>query len=260
LLVVASGTGEFEAGIAKNGQTREHALLAYTRGVKQMIVAVNKMDDKSVNFGQPRFEEIKNEVSGFLKKIGYNPEKIPFIPISGWLGDNMVAKSENMPWHKGGTLIDALDGVTEPKRPVEKPLRIPLQDVYKIGGIGTVPVGRVETGVLKPGQVVTFAPVGVTTEVKSVEMHHVQLPEAVPGDVATADILDGHVLHVEADVVTGGSLGQRLVVHLNRLDLSGHADAGDGHHHTGLEDTGLDTADGHCTYTTDLLFVLKGNA
>jgi len=182
VLVIASGTGEFEAGIAKNGQTREHALLAYTLGVKQMIVAVNKMDDKSVNWGEGRYNEIKNEVSNFLKKIGYNPEKIPFVPISGWLGDNMLEKSTNLTWYKGPTLLEALDNVEPPKRPVDKPLRLPLQDVYKIGGIGTVPVGRVETGLLKPGMTVTFAPAGVTTEVKSVEMHHEALTEAKPGD------------------------------------------------------------------------------
>jgi len=182
VLVIASGTGEFEAGIAKNGQTREHALLAYTLGVKQMIVAVNKMDDKSVNWSEARYNEIKNEVSNFLKKIGYNPEKIPFVPISGWLGDNMLEKSTNLTWYKGPTLLESLDGVEPPKRPSDKPLRLPLQDVYKIGGIGTVPVGRVETGILKPGMSVTFAPAGVTTEVKSVEMHHEALTEAKPGD------------------------------------------------------------------------------
>jgi len=182
VLVIASGTGEFEAGIAKNGQTREHALLAYTLGVKQMIVLVNKMDDKSVNWSEARYTEIKTEVSNFLKKIGYNPEKIPFVPISGWLGDNMLEKSTNLSWYKGPTLLEALDSVEPPKRPSDKPLRLPLQDVYKIGGIGTVPVGRVETGILKPGMAVTFAPAGVTTEVKSVEMHHEALTEAKPGD------------------------------------------------------------------------------
>jgi elongation factor 1-alpha len=182
MLVIASGTGEFEAGIAKTGQTREHALLAYTLGVKQLIVAINKMDDKSVNYSQSRFEEIQKEVSGFIKKIGYNPEKVPFVPISGWVGDNMLEASENLPWWKGPTLLEALDSVIPPKRPVDKPLRVPLQDVYKIGGIGTVPVGRVETGVLKPGMNVIFAPSGITTEVKSVEMHHESLPQAVPGD------------------------------------------------------------------------------
>jgi len=164
-------------------------------------VVVNKMDDKSVNWSEARFNEIKNEVSNFIKKIGYNPEKIPFVPISGWLGDNMLEKSTNLPWYKGPTLIEALDSLQEPKRPSEKPLRIPLQDVYKIGGIGTVPVGRVETGVLKPGAVVTFAPTMITTEVKSVEMHHEALSEAHPGDnvgfnvknVSVKDIRRGNV-------------------------------------------------------------------
>jgi elongation factor 1-alpha len=182
ILVIASGVGEFEAGISKDGQTREHALLAFTLGVKQMIVATNKMDDKSVNYSQERYEEIKKEVGSYLKKVGYNVEKVQFVPISGWNGDNMIEKSDNMPWYKGPTLLESLDGLEQPKRPNDKPLRLPLQDVYKIGGIGTVPVGRVETGIMKPGDIVTFAPSGVTTEVKSIEMHHESLAEAAPGD------------------------------------------------------------------------------
>jgi elongation factor 1-alpha len=182
ILVVASGTGEFEAGISENGQTREHALLAFTLGVKQMIVLVNKMDDKSVNWGKTRYDEIKVEVSDWLKKVGYKPETIPFVPISGWLGDNMLEKSKNLPWYDGPTLLEALDALKEPKRPSDRPLRIPIQDVYKIGGIGTVPVGRVETGILLPGTNITIAPVGITTEVKSIEMHKEQLPQAQPGD------------------------------------------------------------------------------
>jgi len=182
MLVVASGTGEFEAGIGKDGQTREHALLAYTLGVEQMIVSVNKMDDKSVGWAEARYNEIKEETSSFLKKTGFKVKKIPFVPISGWLGDNMLERSANMPWYKGPILLDALDAVTPPERPVDRPLRLPLQDVYKIGGIGTVPVGRVETGVIRPGMNVVFAPAGLTTEVKSVEMHHEALEEAKPGD------------------------------------------------------------------------------
>nr|AQT19757.1 hypothetical protein Smed-ef1a-2 [Schmidtea mediterranea] len=199
VLVVAAGTGEFEAGISKNGQTREHALLAYTLGVKQMIVGVNKMDSTEPPFHEKRFDEIKKEVSSYLKKVGYQPDSVAFVPISGWNGDNMIEESSNMPWYKGWevtrrnakkeetkvtgkTLLDALDALEPPARPTNKPLRLPLQDVYKIGGIGTVPVGRVETGILKPGMVVTFAPQGLTTEVKSVEMHHEALTEALPGD------------------------------------------------------------------------------
>jgi len=194
VLVVAAGTGEFEAGISKNGQTREHALLAYTLGVKQMIVAVNKMDTTEPPYSEKRFDEIKTEVSNYIKKIGYAAQGVAFVPISGWHGDNMIESTEKMSWYKGWaverkegnasgkTLLEALDAVVPPSRPTDKPLRLPLQDVYKIGGIGTVPVGRVETGVLKPNMVVNFAPSNLQTEVKSIEMHHEALEEAVPGD------------------------------------------------------------------------------
>jgi len=213
VLIVAAGTGEFEAGISKNGQTREHVLLCFTLGVKQLIVAVNKMDSTSPPYSKDRFEEISKEVSTYVKKVGYNPATVPLVPISGFNGDNMLEKSDNMSWwnktkieRKSGsyeftTLFEALDNIEPPSRPVDKALRLPLQDVYKIGGIGTVPVGRVETGVIKPGMVVAFAPVGLTTEVKSVEMHHEALTEAVPGDnvgfnvknVSVKDIKRGYV-------------------------------------------------------------------
>merc|ERR1719348_1579155 len=152
------------------------------------------MDSTEPPYSQARFEEISKEVSGFIKKVGYNPAAVPFVPISGWHGDNMINASQKMSWYKGWnverkegkasgmTLLEALDAVIPPTRPTDKPLRLPLQDVYKIGGIGTVPVGRVETGVIKPGMVVIFAPANVTTEVKSVEMPHESLPEALPGD------------------------------------------------------------------------------
>ncbi len=228
ILIIAAGTGEFEAGISKEGQTREHALLAFTMGVKQMIVAVNKMDDKTVNYDQGRFNEIKKEVSDYLKKIGYNPDKIPFIPISGWVGDNMIEKSDNMKWYSGNCLLDQLDSIDPPKRPKDKPLRLPLQDVYKIGGIGTVPVGRVETGLLKPGMVITFAPLNISTKCKSVEMHHESLTEAEPGDnvgfncknISVKDIKRGNVAsdskndpakdtaHFKAQVIVLGHPGQ----------------------------------------------------
>ena len=182
VLMIASDVGGFEAGFSKDGQTREHALLAQTMGVKQMIVAVNKMDDTSVNYSQARYDEIKGELTIYLKKVGYNVANIPFIPISGWVGDNMIEASDNMPWYNGPTLLASLDALRPPKRPVDKPLRLPLQDVYKIGGIGTVPVGRVETGSIRAGMVVTFGPMNTTTEVKSVEMHHEQVEQALPGD------------------------------------------------------------------------------
>jgi len=180
ILVVSSGIGEFEAGIGKDGQTREHALLAYTMGIKQVICAVNKMDTH--NYSEERFIDIKKEVLDYLKKIGFQEKNINFVAYSGFVGDNLIEKSDKMPWYKGDTLLDALDKVEPPVRPVEKALRLPLQDVYKITGVGTVPVGRVETGILKAGILVNFAPGGVTTECKSVEMHHTTLEEAIPGD------------------------------------------------------------------------------
>jgi len=203
ILVIASGVGEFEAGYAKTGQTREHALLAYTLGVKQMICLVNKMDDKSVKYSKSRFEEIRQEMKKFLKTVGYKPKKIPFIPISGWVGDNMLEPSKNMPWYKGPYVLKALDAIKPPKRPIDKPLRLPLQDVYKIGGIGTVPVGRVETGVIKPGMNVTFAPAMLTTEVKSVEMHHEAMEQATPGDNVGFNVKNISLKQIRRGMVAG---------------------------------------------------------
>ncbi|KAJ7823722.1 P-loop containing nucleoside triphosphate hydrolase protein [Mycena olivaceomarginata] len=194
ILVVAGGTGEFETGISQDGQTREHALLAFTLGVRQLIVAVNKMD--TVQWRKDRFHEIVTEISAYIKKVGYNPKHVPFVPISGWYGDNMLEESNNMPWFKewtketkdgvvvrGKTLLDAIDATIPPVRPHDKPLRLPLQDVYKIGGVGTVPVGRVETGIIKAGMVVSFSPPNITTEVCSVEMHHERVEQGSPGDI-----------------------------------------------------------------------------
>jgi len=203
LLVVAANTGEFEAGISKEGQTREHALLAFTLGVKQMILVVNKMDDNSVKYSEARYNEIKDEMGEILKKTGYKPDKIPAIPISGFNGDNMLERSTNMPWYKGPVLIEALDLLEPPKRPIDKPLRLPIQDVFKIGGIGTVPVGRVETGILTPGQIVTIAPAAITTEVKSVEMHHEALTRALPGDNVGFNVKNLAVKDIKRGFVVG---------------------------------------------------------
>jgi len=203
ILMIATGQGEFEAGYAKNGQTREHALLAFTLGVKQMIVCLNKMDDKTVNYVETRYNEIKDELTKFLTKCGYNTKTIPFVPISGWVGDNMIDRSTNMKWYKGPTLLEALDAIVPPKRPSDKPLRLPLQDVYKIGGIGTVPVGRVETGILKPGMTVTFAPADVSSEVKSVEMHHEAMESATPGDNVGFNVKGLSIKDIKRGMVAG---------------------------------------------------------
>lgn len=180
-----------------------------------MIVCMNKMDSTEPPYSEARFNEIQKEVSAYLKKIGYNPKAIAFVPISGWHGDNMIETSENMGWFKGWnierkdgkqsgkTLYEALDAIQPPERPSGKPLRLPLQDVYKIGGIGTVPVGRVETGILKPGMVVTISPAYVSTEVKSVEMHHEALTEALPGDNVGFNVKNVSVKDIKRGMVTG---------------------------------------------------------
>ena len=175
------------------------------------------MDSTEPKFSQARFEEIKKEVTTNLKKVGFNPKAAASIPISGWHGDNMIEDSTNMPWYKGWsierkegnasgkTLLDALDAILPPKRPTDKPLRLPLQDVYKIGGIGIVPVGRVGTGIIKPGMVVTFAPVRLSTKVKSVEMHYKSMKEAPPGDNVRINVKNVSVKEIKRGNVVGDS-------------------------------------------------------
>ena len=182
VLVVSAKRGETEAAVEPGGQAREHAFLLKTLGVNQLIVAINKMDDQTVNYSKDRYEEVKAMVANLLKPIGYNVDKIPFIPTSGWKGDNLVDKSPNMPWYDGPTLLQALDQLEEPPKPIDKPLRLPIQDVYSITGVGTVPVGRIETGKMKVGDKVIIMPAGVTGEVKSIETHHTPIQEAVAGD------------------------------------------------------------------------------
>lgn len=180
ILVVSTKSGETEAATDPGGQAREHAFLSRTLGVGQMTVALNKMDDS--NYSEARYKEVKETVEKMLRLVGYNTTKINFIPVSGWKGDNLVKKSENMSWYKGPTLSEALDMFDPPEKPTGKPLRIPIQDVYTITGVGTVPVGRVETGVLRANEKVIVMPSGVTGEVKSIETHHTQMESAEAGD------------------------------------------------------------------------------
>ncbi|MDW8083956.1 MAG: translation elongation factor EF-1 subunit alpha [Candidatus Caldarchaeum sp.] len=182
VLVVSAKKGEAEVGIAPGGQTREHAYLSFVLGIRQLVVLINKMDDTSVNWAKERFDEVKQMAGDLLKTIGYNIAKINFIPVSGWLGDNLTERSKNMAWYTGPTLLEALDQLEEPPKPIDKPLRIPIQGVYSIKGVGTVPVGRVEQGILRPGEIVAIYPGGLKAEVKSIEMHHQALQQAIPGD------------------------------------------------------------------------------
>ncbi len=182
-----TGASQADAAIlvcaAKEGvqaQTKEHVFLARTLGINQLIVALNKMDE--VNYDQKRYEEVKKDLINLLKMVGYKTDEIPFIPTSAFKGDNLAKLSENTKWYKGPTVLEALDMLKEPDKPVDLPLRIPVQDVYTISGIGTVPVGRVETGKMKPGDKVIFMPSKASGEVKSIEMHHQEIKEAIPGD------------------------------------------------------------------------------
>ncbi|MGB4579402.1 MAG: translation elongation factor EF-1 subunit alpha, partial [Methanoculleus sp.] len=173
LLVVAAPDGVME-------QTKEHVFLARTLGINQLIIGINKMD--VVKYDEKRYEEVKEQLSQLIKIVGYKPENTSFIPMSAFVGDNIAKLSENTPWYKGPTVLDALNALVEPEKPTELPLRLPIQDVYSISGIGTVPVGRVETGVMKKGMKVVFMPSNKSGEVKTIEMHHEEIPQAVPGD------------------------------------------------------------------------------
>ncbi len=175
VLVVSAAEGPQE-------QTKEHIFLARTLGVNQLVVAINKMDATKPPYDQKRFNEVKEQVTNLLKTVGYKVDKVPFIPVSAYVGDNAAKVSANLGWYKGPSLLDALNALEEPQKATNLPLRLPIQDVYTITGIGTVPVGRVETGVIKPDMKVIFMPSNKIGEVKSIEMHHETLPQGLPGD------------------------------------------------------------------------------
>jgi len=178
-LVVAAGQG---AGVQP--QTKEHVWLLRTMGVGEIAVLVNKMD--TVGYKQEEFEKIKKDVSEIIKQAGYKPDQTNFIPCSGFKGDNLADKSPNLSWYKGYTVLEQFDLFKMPEKPTQLPLRMPIQDAYEIKGIGTVPVGKIETGVMKPGQKIIILPgrtgTGIEGEVKTIEMHHEVLPSAEPGD------------------------------------------------------------------------------
>jgi elongation factor 1-alpha len=180
ILVLSAKEGETDTAIAAGGQAREHAFLLKTLGVGQLIVAINKMD--AVEYKEAAFKAAKEKGEKLVRSVGYKLENVPFIPLSGWKGDNLVKKSENMPWYTGKTLLQAFDDFTISEKPTGKPLRVPIQDVYTITGVGTVPVGRVETGVMKAGQKIIVMPSGALGEIKSIETHHTEMPTAEAGD------------------------------------------------------------------------------
>jgi len=161
-------------------QTKEHAFLAKVLGISQIAVNMNKMD--AVAYKKEEYDKVKAEVEKLLKSVGYKTESVHFVPCSGYVGDNLTKKSANTPWYTGPTLLEVIDTFKIPPKPTDKPLRLPIQDVFTITGHGTVPVGRVESGKLKPNEMVIVMPSGAKGEVKKIEMHHQELAEAVPGD------------------------------------------------------------------------------
>ena len=188
-----TGTSQADAAIlvvaAPEGvmaQTKEHMFLARTLGVKQMIIAINKMDATKPPYDKNRYEEVKEEVHKLAKSVGYKDEQLQFVPCSAFVGDNCAKEKGKLDWWDGPTILQAVDNFEVPEKPINLPLRWPIQDVYSIKGVGTVPVGKIETGVLKPGMKLVFKPStkpgGVVGEVKTIEMHHEQINQAVPGD------------------------------------------------------------------------------
>ncbi|MBA7499913.1 Elongation factor Tu [subsurface metagenome] len=223
ILVVSGKKGEMEVGIAANGQTREHAYLAQTLGVKQLVVAVNKAD--IYDYSEERYNEVKDATSELLKSIGFPVKKIPFVPVSGIKAENLTEKTDKLSWYDGPTLLEAIDNFEIPEKPTNKPLRIPIQDAYNIKGTGVVPVGRVETGVLKKNDKIVIMPTGFQGEIRSIEMHHEEIDQAEPGDnigfsirgISMEDVGRGDVMGHPNDVPTvitpkGNWTGQIIVI------------------------------------------------
>ncbi|MFH1586902.1 MAG: translation elongation factor EF-1 subunit alpha [Candidatus Diapherotrites archaeon] len=182
-----TGTSQADAAVlvvaAKEGaqpQTKEHAFLAQVMGIKQLIIAINKMDE--INYDEKRFNEIKKDLEKLLTGVGFKSDAVRYVPVSAWVGDNVVKTSDKLSWYKGKSLVDELDEFTPPPSPTDKALRLPIQDVFSIKGVGVVPTGRVETGIMKPGDKIIVMPSGKTGEVKTIEAHHEQLAQAKPGD------------------------------------------------------------------------------
>ncbi len=213
-LVVAAAEGAM-------AQTKEHMWLCKTLGVEQMVVLVNKMD--TVKYDQAKFNEVKEQLTKLLGSAGY--KDVPFIPIAAYHGDNVVKKSTNMSWYTGPTLLEMMDLLKQPNRPTNLPLRLPIQDVYNITGIGTVPVGRIETGTMSVNDKIIIVPAregkGIQGEVKTIEMHHEAVPKAEAGDnvgfnvrgIAKKDITRGDVLgHINNPPTVVSEFTARIVV------------------------------------------------
>ncbi len=211
------GTSQADVAVlvvaAKEGvqpQTKEHAFIAQVMGIKKVFIAVNKMDE--VGYDQNKYKETVENAKKLLMGSGFKDENLLPLPVSAWVGDNIAKKSEKMPWYTGKTLIELLNEVVPPQLPTDKPLRMPIEDVYNIKGIGLVPVGRVEAGILKPNDKVTVMPSNKDGEVKSVEAHHQQLPNAKPGDNVGFNVRGWNKEDIGKGDVVGSSANKPAVI------------------------------------------------
>ncbi|XP_073915731.1 eukaryotic peptide chain release factor GTP-binding subunit ERF3A isoform X2 [Castor canadensis] len=201
VLVISARKGEFETGFEKGGQTREHAMLAKTAGVKHLIVLINKMDDPTVNWSNERYEECKEKLVPFLKKVGFNPKKdIHFMPCSGLTGANLKEQSDFCPWYIGLPFIPYLDNLPNFNRSADGPIRLPIVDKYK--DMGTVVLGKLESGSISRGQQLVMMPNKHNVEVLGILSDDVETDSVAPGEnlkirlkgIEEEEILPGFIL------------------------------------------------------------------
>lgn len=213
ILVVDSRRGEFETGFESGGQTREHALLLRSLGVSQLICAVNKMD--AVEWSQERFEDIVKKLSSFLKSSGYKDADVTYVPVSGWTGENLITPiNPPLSWYKkedntsnspvngilrGATLIELIDRLKPPGRPVSKPFRLCITDIYRATGVGTGTVsvaGRIDCGGIEVNERVMLRPSNDQVTVKSIQNENVNVTSAFAGDNVTLNMLGVDPAHL----------------------------------------------------------------
>ncbi|GFT95031.1 HBS1-like protein [Trichonephila clavipes] len=183
ILVVDSTKGEFETGFEAGGQTREHTMLIRSLGVSELAIAVNKMDN--VSWSEERFQEIKTKLSTFLKQVGFKERDVTFVPCSGLTGENLVKSSEEptlKKWYSGPTLVEVIDNFHPPERPVDKPFRLCVSDVFKGATGGLCVAGKIEAGFIKKNDKVLVMPVGEQAIVKGISADEQSLSYGFAGD------------------------------------------------------------------------------
>ncbi|KAJ6230654.1 translation factor [Anaeramoeba flamelloides] len=203
VLVVSAAEGEFESGISTNGQTKDHLRIASSFGVEQIVVVVNKMDDRNVKYSFKRYREVKTKTMRLLESNGYCANDVPFIPISGWCGDNLTENSTKMGWYTGETLLSTIESMHVPFKYADLPLRIPILNVFNISGLGTVPIGRIEFGKLEVNQVVKFGPTNTSGQVLSIQSFGKSKLVAYPGDEIGFHVKDATKKEIKKGMVAG---------------------------------------------------------